>query len=80
MSMQLNEYPGHFIMIFNLTSTQQASHGFIHPELPNCSISIKFKFPAALPSNIEIFIIGKKEGTIFINSARKVSKNHILKN
>ena len=76
----LSEYPKHFIMVFDLTSTQQASHDFIHPELTNCSISIERKFSATLPSNIEIFIIGEKASTIFIDSARRVSKNHILTN
>ena len=76
----LFEYPNHFIMVFNLTSTQQASHDFIHPELNNCSISIELKFSAALPNNIEIFLIGEKASTIFIDSARRVSKNHIIIN
>ena len=73
-------YPSHFIMVFDLTSTQQASHDFIHSEITNCSISIELKFSVALPSNIEIFIIGEKASTIFIDSAWKVSKNHILTN
>ena len=76
----LSEYPNHFIMVFDLTSTQQASHDFIHPELTNCSISIELKFSAAVPNNIEIFIIGEKASTIFIDSTRRVSKNHILTN
>ena len=71
--MILSEYPNNFIMVFDLTSTQQASHDFIHPELTNCSILIEIKFLAALPSNIEIFIIGEKASTIFIDSARRVS-------
>ena len=54
----LSEHPNHFIMVFNLTSTQQASHDFIHPVLTNCSISIELKFSAALPGNTEVFIIG----------------------
>ena len=77
---KLFEYPSHFIMVFHLTSTQQASHDFVHPELTNCSISIELKFSVALPTNIEIFIIGKKTSTIFIDSARKVSKSLILTN
>ena len=77
---KLSEYPSHFIMVFDLTGTQQASHDFIHPELTNCSISIDFKFSIALPSNIEIFIIGERASTIFIDSAQKVSKNHIQTN
>ena len=76
----LEDYPNHFIMVFNLTSTQQASHDFVHPELTNCSVSIELKFSAALAHNIEIFIIGEKASTIYIDSARKVSKNHILTN
>ena len=62
---KLSEYPSHFIMVFDLTSTRKASHDFIHPELTNCSISIERKFSAALPSNIEFFIIGEKASTIF---------------
>ena len=50
--MALSEYPTHFIMVFDLTNTQQASHNFIHPELTNCSISIEFMFSAALLSSI----------------------------
>ena len=76
----LEDYPNHFIMVFDLTSTQQASHDFIHPELTNCSVSIELKFSAALAHNVEIFIIGEKASTICIDSARKVSKIHILTN
>ena len=75
----LTDYPNHFIMVFGLTSTQQASHDFIHPELTNCSNSTELKFSAALPNNIEIFIIVEK-ASIFVDSARRVSKNHILTN
>ena len=66
--------------MFDLTGTQQALHDFIHRELTNCSISIELKFSAALPSKIEIFITGEKASTIFIDSARNVSKNYILTN
>ena len=76
----LTDYPNHFIMVFDLTSTQQASHDFIHPELINCSISVELKFSVALPNNIEIFNIGEKGSTISVDSARRVSKNHILTN
>ena len=78
--LELSEYPSHFVMVFVLTSTQHASRDFIQPELTNCSISIELKFSAALPSNIEIFFIGEKASTIFIDSARKISKNHTLLN
>ena len=47
---KLSEYPSHLLMVFDLTSTQQASHDFIHPELTNCSIIVELKFSAALPT------------------------------
>ena len=76
----LTDYPNHFLMVFDLTSTQQLSHDFVHPELTNCSISIELKFLAALPNNIAIFIIGEKASTSFVDSASWVSKNHNVTN
>ena len=77
---KLSECSNYFLMIFDLTSTQQASHDFIHPDLTNSSITVELKLSAALPNNIEIFIIGEKTSTIYVDSARRVSKNHILTN
>ena len=76
----LSDYPKHFITVCGLTSTQKASPDFIHPELTNCSISFELKFSAALPTKIEILIIGEKASTIFVDTARRVSKYHILTN
>ena len=32
----LSEIANHYIMVFDLTSTQEAAHDFIHRELTNC--------------------------------------------
>ena len=66
----LSDYPNHFIVVFDLTSTQEASHNFVHPELTSWSISIELKISAALPTNIEFF--GEKASTIFVDTARRV--------
>ena len=50
----LANYHNHYIMEFDLTSTQEASHDFIHPELTNCTISVKLKFDAPLGENVEL--------------------------
>ena len=34
----LSEFSNHYIMVFELTSTQEATHDFIHRELTNSSI------------------------------------------
>ena len=76
--MSLSDYPKHFTMVFDLTSTQQASHDFIHPELTNYSKSIALKFSAALRTNVEIFLIGEKASTIFVDTAQKSYSNKLM--
>ena len=44
----LANYHNHYIMAFDLKSTQEASHDFIDPELTNCTISVELKFDAPL--------------------------------
>ena len=71
----LSEFSNHFIMVSDLTSTQEATHDFIHPELTNPSISVELKFDTALTNNVEVFFLGEKSSTVYIDSARNVSKN-----
>ena len=71
----LSEFANHYIVVFDHTSTQEATHDFVHPELTNSSLSVEFKFDAALAQNVEIFFLGEKASTIYIDSARNTSKN-----
>ena len=56
----LSEFANHSIMVLDLTSTQEANHDFIHPELTNSSLSVELKFDAALAHNVEFFFLGEK--------------------
>ena len=56
----LADFPSHYTMVFDLTSTQEATHDFIHPELTNSSLSVELKFGAALANDIEILFFGRK--------------------
>ena len=70
----LSEFANHYIRVFDLTSTQEATHDFNHPELTNSLLSVELKFNAALAHNVEIFF-GEKASTIYTDSARNASKN-----
>ena len=74
----LNEFHNHYVLVFDLTSTQEATHDFVHPELTNASISVEMKFSTALTNNIEILLLGEKTSTIYVNSDRNVTKNTLL--
>ena len=73
LGLTLIEFANHFIMVFDLTSTPDATHNFIHPELTNSSLSVELKFDAALAHNVEIFFHGEKASTIYIDCARNAS-------
>ena len=66
----LNEFANHFIMVFELTSTQEAAHDFVHPELTNSLLSVELKFDAVLAHNAEIIFLGEKASTIYLDSTR----------
>ena len=70
----LNEFANHFIMVFELTSTQETTHDFVHPELTNSLLSVELKFDAALAHNVEIFFLGEKASTL----TRQETHDHIL--
>ena len=75
---KLSDYANHFIMAFDLTSTQEASHDFLHPELTDCSISVDLQFADALANNIEINLFGGKSAAICITSHQKVTKDALV--
>ena len=56
----LSKIATRYIMVFDLTITQKATHDFIHAELKNSSLSVELKFDAAFAHNVEIFSLEKK--------------------
>ena len=44
----LDNFQQHFIRCFDLKSTQQAAHDFLHPELSKCSVSLDLQFSNGL--------------------------------
>ena len=64
-------YTNHFLLVFDLTSTQQASNDFPYPELTNAAVSLEFKFSVALPAKTEVFFLGEKASPIHIDFNKK---------
>ena len=74
----LANYHNHYFMAFDLTSTQEASHDFIHPELTNCTISVELKLDATLGENVELLFMGERASTVYVRSDRKIAKNTLM--
>ena len=66
----------HFFLVFDLTSTEEASKTFtLFPELTGSSLTLKLYFEKALDDAIELFLIGERFSQVFIDSARNIKKN-----
>ena len=74
----LAKYHNHYYMAFDVTSNQEASHEFIHPELTNCTISVELKFHALLGENVELLFMGERASTVYVRSDRKIAKNTLM--
>ena len=78
LGIRLASYDNHYITASDLTSTQEASHDFIHPELTNCTISVELKFDAGLAFNVELLFMGDRASTVYVRSDRKITKNTLM--
>ena len=74
----LANYHNHYIMAFDLPSTQEASHDFFHPERTNCTISVELNFDAPLEENVELLFMGERASTVYVCSDRKKLKTLLL--
>ena len=72
------KYHNHYYMAFDVTSNQEASHEFIHPELTNCPISVELKFHALLGENVELLFMGERASTVYMRSDIKIAKNTLM--
>ena len=73
----MDKYPNHFVLAFDLTSTQEASHDLFYPELTNCSFSVQLTFDGALAANVEILFLGERGSIFYVNSERMVTKTQL---
>ena len=67
-----------YLLVFDLLSTQQAFHEYLHPKLINGSIYLSLGFSTQLTNNVEVFFFGEQPSTTHIESSRKVSKKIIV--
>ena len=53
------ENANHYLLVFDLTSTHQASHEYLHPEHTSASISISLRFETALSQITDVVSLGE---------------------
>ena len=53
------EYANHYLLVFHLTSTHQASHDYLHPEPTSASIPISLRSDTALAQITDVLLMGE---------------------
>ena len=62
------------IILWHLISSfEEASLDFFHPELTNCTISVELKFDAPLRENVELLFMEERVSTVSVRSDRKIA-------
>ncbi len=74
----LSDYPNHFILVFDLTATLEASHDYFDNDSGERSINIELYFNTGLTEATELFLIGEKNSIVYIDSKRNVTKNTLF--
>ncbi len=81
----VNQYAdGHFILVFDLTSTLDASQDCIEDNTIesstaiNSNVKIEISFGAGLPNATDLFLVGERDSILYINKSREVSLNNYL--
>ena len=63
----LEEYPGHFVQVFDLTSTQEAIVQICHLDAVAARLRLELYFTSLLPSATEVAVFGERLSTKFFD-------------
>ena len=73
---KLGNFEDHFMLTFDLTSSQEASKNFtLFPELTGAPLTLKLSFDDGLKKAVELYLIGERYSQVFIDSQRNILKN-----
>ena len=71
----LEEYPEHFVQVFDLTSTQEAKVQIYYPDVVAASLRLELYFTSPPRTAIEVAVFGERLSTIFIDKTGTVVEN-----
>ena len=70
-----HQFQNHYILVFDLTSLQDAGENVHYPELSGESIRFEMFFDRSLRNVTEIFVLGERMSTVKIDQFGTVAKN-----
>ena len=74
-TLAIHQFQNHYILVFDLTSLQDAGENFHQPELSCESIRLEMFFDRSLRNVTEIIVLGERMSTVKIDQFGTVAKN-----
>ena len=71
----INLFQNHYVLVFHLTSLQDAGENIHYPELSGESIRLEMFFDRPLRSVTEVIVLGERMSTVKIDQFGTVAKN-----
>ena len=74
-TLPFDDYDNHYILVFDLTSLQDAADQIHYPEIIGGSLRLEMYFDESLEKAVEVIVLGERLSTIYIDRAGSVVKN-----
>ena len=71
----LKDYKNHFVIVYDLTSTQQSHNQVYYPELVGGALRLELTFEKALEQSIQLFILGEQLSSLYIKHTGEVYRD-----
>ena len=75
LSIPIDNFKDHHVLVFDLTSMQDASEHCHYPELIGEPLRLELNFNKALKNVTEVFISGKRKSSVAVDEFGVVGKN-----
>ncbi len=74
-NIKLSDFENHYILVFDLTSTQEAQIQMYYPDVVAGSLRLELNILAPITNTLELILLGERLSTVYINKDGRVVKN-----
>ena len=74
-SIPIDDFKDHYVLVFDLTSRQDATENFHYPELVGEPLRLELKITNPLENVTELFVLGERMSSVAVDKFGVVGKN-----
>ena len=74
-SIPIDDFKDHYVLVFDLTSMQDATEKWYYPELVGEPLRLELNFPHLLENVTELIVLGDRMSSVAVDKVGVVGKN-----